>query len=145
MKMMCFPSELLQLVHQPHLDFQERFQLLNGNKDDDSFPATTNFSFLGSRYISAPRWALSSSSSPVQRGPGRCPVLQLLYVGLHDLALEMNMACTWQMWPTLVAATDTSRPRKSSSGFLKDKIYFVTRSIFQLLKYAYKYGRIFNG
>ena len=52
------PSELLQLVHQPHLDFQERFQLLNGNKDDDSFPATTNFSFLGSRYVRLPQLGL---------------------------------------------------------------------------------------
>ena len=45
-----FSAELLfQLPHESHLNLLERFQLGHGDKDDDGFPATTNFNFLGER------------------------------------------------------------------------------------------------
>ena len=41
------PAELLlQLANQPHLDLLEGLQLRNRDKDDDSFPAATDFDFL---------------------------------------------------------------------------------------------------
>lgn len=41
------PTELfLQLPHQPDLDFLERLELRNWDKDDNSFPTATNFNFL---------------------------------------------------------------------------------------------------
>ena len=76
-----FPSELLQLVQQLHLDFQERFQLPNGNKDDDSF------SFLGVCYVQLPQLGLEVRVHlQFQEGlrDAQFRLLQLLYVGLHD-------------------------------------------------------------
>lgn len=49
----------LQLTHELHLDFLERLQLRNGNKDDDSFPATANFSFLGGHDVQLPQLGLA--------------------------------------------------------------------------------------
>lgn len=54
-------------MHEPDLDFLARLQLRNGDKDDNSFPTTTNFNFLEDCKVSLQSWAsrsefISSSS-----------------------------------------------------------------------------------
>ena len=72
------PTELLQLTYQQDLDFLERFQLRNGNKDYDSFLTTNNFNFLGGHDVQL-----------LQLGP-EVQVHRQLQEGLGDAQLNLR-------------------------------------------------------
>ena len=67
----------------------ERLQLWNGNKDDDSFPATANFNFLGGHDVQLPQLGLAVQVHlQLQEGLGDAglKLIWLLAIGLHDLS-----------------------------------------------------------
>ena len=85
----ALPTELLQLTYQQDLDFLERFQLRNGNKDYDTFLTTTNFNFLGGHDVQLLQLGPEVQVHlQLQEGPGdaQLKLRGLLTTGLHDPA-----------------------------------------------------------
>lgn len=89
------PTELLlQFTNQPDLDFLERFQLRNWYKNDDGFPATTNFNFLGRRDVQLPQLRLEIRvhlQLEQRLRDARLELVRLLAIGLHDLGESVRV------------------------------------------------------